>query len=111
MASRRTPDSSRPSKPTAAKTPKTTPADVTPTGAPPTAPARTKRASAPKPAKTATPAKAQVSDETRHAMIAESAYLRAERRGFAPGGEVADWMAAEQEVDALLNANTGSGPQ
>jgi len=44
-------------------------------------------------------------------MIAEAAYLRAERRGFAPGGEHEDWMAAEREVDALLNANTGSGPQ
>jgi hypothetical protein len=42
-------------------------------------------------------------------MIAESAYLRAERRGFAPGGELEDWMAAEREVDALLSANMDSG--
>jgi hypothetical protein len=47
----------------------------------------------------------------RRAMIAESAYLRAERRGFAPGGEAEDWVAAEKEVDALLNANTGASPQ
>ncbi len=25
-------------------------------------------------------------------MIAEAAYLRAERRGFAPGGEHEDWL-------------------
>jgi hypothetical protein len=45
-------------------------------------------------------------------MIAESAYLRAERRGFAPGHEVDDWSAAEREVDALLSAGTNaSQPQ
>ena len=26
------------------------------------------------------------------------------RRAFAPGGEAQDWLLAEQEVDALLNA-------
>lgn len=41
-------------------------------------------------------------------MIAESAYLRAERRGFAPGYEVDDWFAAEREVDALLSAGTNT---
>jgi hypothetical protein len=60
-------------------------------------------------AKAHTSETAHVREETRRAMIAESAYLRAERRGFAPGGEVEDWMAAEREVDALLNANVGSG--
>jgi len=39
-------------------------------------------------------------------MIAESAYLRAERRGFTPGHETDDWVAAEREVDALLSAGT-----
>jgi len=43
-------------------------------------------------------------------MIAQAAYLRAERRGFAPGGEHEDWMAAEAEVDALLSADS-SAPQ
>jgi len=37
---------------------------------------------------------------SRESMIAESAYYRAERRGFAPGGELDDWLAAEREVDA-----------
>ena len=40
--------------------------------------------------------------EQRAALIAEAAYFRAERRGFAPGHETEDWLAAEAEVDALL---------
>ena len=35
-------------------------------------------------------------------QIAEAAYFRAEARGFAPGGEVEDWIAAEAEVDARI---------
>jgi len=31
-------------------------------------------------------------------LIAELAYYRAERRGFAPGGELEDWLEAEAEV-------------
>jgi hypothetical protein len=38
---------------------------------------------------------------TRHAMIAEAAYFRAERRGFAPGFEMQDWLQSEVEVNAL----------
>jgi len=34
----------------------------------------------------------------RHAVIAEAAYYRAERRGFAPGRELDDWLQAEAEV-------------
>jgi hypothetical protein len=42
-------------------------------------------------------------DETqRREMIATSAYLRAEQRGFDGGSELADWLAAEEEVDAWL---------
>lgn len=44
----------------------------------------------------------------RRQLIAEAAYLRAERRAFAPGGEVEDWLAAEAEVDGLL-AQRGDG--
>jgi hypothetical protein len=36
-------------------------------------------------------------------MIAEAAYFLAEQRGFTPGGELADWIAAEQHVDATLD--------
>jgi hypothetical protein len=37
----------------------------------------------------------------REAEIAIAAYYRAERRGFAPGNELADWLAAEREVDRM----------
>ncbi len=40
--------------------------------------------------------------EDRHASIAEAAYFRAELRGFAPGHELEDWLAAEEEVDQRL---------
>ena len=52
-----------------------------------------------------------VTSEARHAMIAEKAYLRAERRGFAAGRETEDWLAAEAEVDALLKLSHGGPPQ
>jgi hypothetical protein len=63
-----------------------------------TAPRTTKAAVAKAPAAVA------FSDDARRGMIAEGAYLRAERRGFAPGHEKEDWLAAEAEVDALLKA-------
>lgn len=44
-----------------------------------------------------------VSAHRRREMIAEAAYYRAEKRGFTGGDPVADWVAAEAEVDALLN--------
>jgi hypothetical protein len=49
--------------------------------------------------------------EGRHALIAEKAYLRAERRGFAPGHETEDWLAAEAEVDVLLKVSLGGSAQ
>ncbi len=52
-----------------------------------------------------------VTPQTRHAMIAERAYLRAERRGFGPGRETEDWLAAEAEVDALLKVSLAGSPQ
>lgn len=36
-------------------------------------------------------------------LVAIAAYYRAERRGFAPGGEIEDWLDAEREVAARLN--------
>jgi hypothetical protein len=36
----------------------------------------------------------------RYRRICDLAYRRAEQRGFAPGGEVDDWLEAEREVDA-----------
>lgn len=37
--------------------------------------------------------------EDRHSRIARLAYYKAEKRGFAPGGELQDWLEAEQEID------------
>lgn len=44
----------------------------------------------------------QITRQERQRMIAEAAYYRAERRGFSGGDSVHDWLAAEAEVDALL---------
>jgi len=51
-------------------------------------------------------APALVSSERRRSMIAEHAYLRAERRGFNAGDPVADWLDSEREVDALLSRSS-----
>lgn len=48
------------------------------------------------------------SPEERHRMIAEQAYLRAERRGFQGGDMVDDWLAAEAEVDHMLSRRKGT---
>jgi hypothetical protein len=54
------------------------------------------------------PPGAKITSEARRALIAEAAYLRAERRGFAPGHETEDWVAAEAEVDGLLKVGQSS---
>ena len=38
--------------------------------------------------------------DERYRRIAEAAYFHSERRGFAPGCELDDWLVAEREVDA-----------
>ena len=45
---------------------------------------------------------AYLEPQEREAMIAESAYFRFAHRGFEPGHEVGDWLAAESEIDAAL---------
>jgi Protein of unknown function (DUF2934) len=47
-------------------------------------------------------------DEERWALIAENAYYRAERRGFLPGFELEDWLAAEQEIIERIRASGGT---
>ncbi len=44
----------------------------------------------------------KVSAELRHQMIAETAFLQAEKRGFQGGDTVSDWLEAEKSVDSLL---------
>jgi hypothetical protein len=66
---------------------------------------------APAQAAAATVTEVEISPDARRAMIAEAAYLRAERRGFVPGYELEDWIAAESEVDSLLAAEHTRRPQ
>jgi len=40
--------------------------------------------------------------EQMKAIIAKTAYYKAERRGFVPGFEEDDWLAAEREVQATM---------
>jgi hypothetical protein len=40
--------------------------------------------------------------EARRRMIREAAYFKAEKRGFAPGHELDDWLEAEEEIDNRL---------
>jgi hypothetical protein len=35
-------------------------------------------------------------------LIATAAYYRAERRGFMPGHEQEDWLAAERDIDGIV---------
>jgi hypothetical protein len=91
MANRRPPDAP-------------TPAD----SAPAAESAAARRRSPARKSPTDKPARVQVTPEARRALIAETAYLRAERRGFAPGHETDDWLAAEAEVDALLRVDQGA---
>jgi hypothetical protein len=51
----------------------------------------------------ATPATSSIDPEVRRQMVAAEAYFRAERRGFAAGQEVEDWIAAESVVDSRFN--------
>ncbi len=52
-----------------------------------------------------------VTGAERKRMIAEAAYYRALQRGFVPGFENEDWLAAEAEVIAqLYRRDFGQGP-
>jgi len=65
----------------------------------------------PKPRKTATPkapvprmqnAGDRISPQEIRQLIEEAAYYKAKQRGFAPGHELEDWIAAEAEVRRRL---------
>jgi hypothetical protein len=43
-----------------------------------------------------------IDPDVRRELIAAEAYFRAERRGFAAGNELEDWVAAEMAVDSRL---------
>lgn len=91
-------------------------------------PARKPRAAAPKPAarKAAATGKAPArkpvgakprtavaapSAAAREDMVRTAAYYRAERRGFAPGYEWEDWLAAEAEVSTLAGSQPPPKPR
>lgn len=119
MASRRPPPDS-PRTPTAAP-PSPTASPSEPSTAPSSsataqkAPAARKpKAPRAKPVTTpATLTRIEISEDVRRGMIAEAAYLRAERRGFTGGPEKEreDWLAAEAAVDALLQGGHGGSAQ
>ena len=44
----------------------------------------------------------ELTPEELNGMIATAAYRRAEQRGFEPGHELEDWVAAEAEIKGLL---------
>jgi len=47
-------------------------------------------------------ASTSVDPDVRRQLVAAEAYFRAERRGFAAGNELDDWVAAEAAVDMRL---------
>jgi len=73
------------------------------------------QAATPEPAATASPVAAAgdaangaiPSEAELMEMISEAAYYRAEKRGFSPGLEADDWVQAEAEVMARLQALRG----
>ena len=41
--------------------------------------------------------------EARRSMVAQAAYFRAEKRGFATGCALDDWLEAEREIARMLD--------
>jgi len=115
MASRRPPpESPRPS--TVAPSTPTVSASSSPAPATKATSTTTRKPRAPRAKKVTAPATLaliEISADIRRGMIAEAAYLRAERRGFSggPDREREDWLLAEAEVDALLKAGHDSSAQ
>ncbi|WP_428309985.1 DUF2934 domain-containing protein [Hydrocarboniphaga sp.] len=40
----------------------------------------------------------RITDDQKADLISEAAYYLAERRGFAPGASMDDWLAAERQI-------------
>lgn len=66
------------------------------------APAKAKPAPKAKAPATGRKRKPAASAEQRRNYVEIAAYYIAERRGFAPGDPLQDWIAAEAEIDRLL---------
>lgn len=93
------------SKPAAAKTATTAKPAAAKTTTKPKAPVKAAPKAAPK-AAVKKPAKATAGNKVPQAQrshyIEVAAFYIAERRGFAPGDPLQDWVAAEAEIDRLL---------
>ena len=112
MASRRPPPESARTPPSAPPNPT---ASTSASSAAPKAPAA-RKPKAPRAEPVTAPAtltRIEISEDVRRGMIAEAAYLRAERRGFTGGPEKEreDWLAAEAAIEALLKGGHGSSAQ
>jgi hypothetical protein len=86
------------------KAPIANPAKAAAPVAKPLAAPATQQATVVRNATVAKPAKAAalpvISKEERWNLVARAAYFRAEKRAFAAGHDLSDWMEAEREVDA-----------
>jgi len=51
---------------------------------------------------------AQIPSRTRHLMIQTAAYFLAQQRGFVPGNELGDWLAAEALIGHELSGSRSS---
>ena len=91
----------------AVKKPAATPTSEAPRKA--AAPRKPVTANAGAPAAAGVPATAGGPD--RAELVRLAAYFRAERRGFTPGYEVEDWLAAELEVSAKFGAGPAAAPR
>ncbi len=80
-------------------------AKAVPKAAPKSAP----KATAAKPARSRAKKPAGVPLEQRRNYIEVAAYHIAERRGFAPGNPLDDWVQAEAEIDRLIAAGLLGG--
>jgi len=57
------------------------------------------KAGAKKTATTGKTRRTSLSADKRRRLVAEAAYLKAERRGFESGDPIEDWLEAEKEID------------
>jgi len=91
-------------KSTAAATKNTAPTPAKKVSIPKTENSTSKPATIAKIASRKPPHKSTIAYDDRHHMIATAAYFRAEKRGFASGYEIEDWICGEAQIGAMLNA-------
>jgi hypothetical protein len=46
----------------------------------------------------AAPSQPEISNDETRKRVAETAYYRAQQRGFSPGYELEDWLTAEEQI-------------